>query len=226
MMPTTYPAHGWATPGDSVQWYRDDQGKDWVSRTRRVQAPGSGVCVAVGSDRPFPNGFGPAYPIVLISDGPFAGHEWYIGHNTSNVRVGEHFSFGHILSFANQGINFQGSNGGWIELGTRLPDGRLGPNTQGAPHWFTSLLMQQLVVPDPPLIWGDSGLRVLGMSSQLRDCGWLSRPYWRFNRPVHGAVVAFQRFHHLRVDGVVGTQTAALIKQRSDWCKKHHKKEH
>lgn len=86
--------------------------------------------------------------------------------------------------------------------------------------------------PDPgptggpaPLKWGAKGFRVLGLSSRLRDCGWLARPYWNFNKPVHGAVIAFQKRHKLSPDGIVGPTTDKTLAEASAWCKKHHKKE-
>lgn len=228
-MKIVYPAGGWLPPGAHLEFQRDDQGKDLVTDWRGpVQAPGRGQCIHVLSDRSFPNGFGPGYPVVRIDTGPFAGHDWYLGHTSTRVQEGEHFEFGHVLSLADQGKDFNGTHGGWIELG-EAPGGY--PGSTASSHWFDQLLYKPLVrnVPDPPLRFGDRGLRVLGMSSRLRDCGYLPRPYWNFNRDVHGAVVAFKKHHRLPVPrpdgGVVDQRTDAVLSQASEWCKKHHKKE-
>lgn len=233
-MKTSYPAGGWLPPGAHLELKWDDQGRDFATNWGgHVQAPGDGECIAVLSDRPFPNGFGPDYPVVRIDTGMFRGHEFYIGHNTSLVKPGEKFGFGHPLAVANQGHNWAGTTGGWVELGEAF-NGLPGPKT--GRKWFDDLLEKPLVInhPDPPLHYGMRGFRVLGMTSDLRDCGWLSRPYFTFNRDVHGAVVAFKQYHHLPMPsesskqdrGVVEQRCAAAIKHAATDCKKHHTKEH
>jgi hypothetical protein len=112
----------------------------------------------VRSDRPFPKGFGPRYPIVRITSGPFAKGapgapadftgEWYIGHCTSRVKVGDHFHFGAPLAVADQGKDFNGTHGGWVELGNKMPNGLLGPDSPNG-HWFDALLRQPLVQGPP-----------------------------------------------------------------------------
>jgi hypothetical protein len=94
-------------------------------------------------------------------------------------------------------------------------------------EWWHILYQPGHYTPGPaPIKFGDKGLRVLGMTSRLRDCGWLPRPYFNFSRPVHGAVVAFQRFHHLTPDGEVGPVTDRALTDAATTCKRTHRKEH
>ncbi len=224
-----YPATGLLPAGAHFENQRIDQGHDFATNWRgAIQAPGNGVCIRIGSDRPFPSGFGPSYPVVRITSGPYGGHEWYAGHTSARVRVGEHFSFGHVLSLADQGYNFNGTHGGWCEFGEAF-NGSPGPNAPS--HWYDHLITHSLIVsvPDPVLRFGDKGRRVLQMSGHLRDCGYLSRPWFHFNAQVHGAVVAFKRHHHLPIPkpdgGVVDAHTNLVITNAANWCKKHRKHE-
>lgn len=234
-----YPASGWLPEHASLSMQRDDQGKDFVTNWKgAIQAPGNGRCVLVGSDRAFPNGFGPRYPVIEVTTGPFAapnGHPgvYYLGHTTAAVSAGEQFSFGHVLSHADQGhpsqigISVPG-DGGWVELGEWI-DGPL-PNVSS--HWYDGLLEKPLIVktPDRPLKFGDKGLRVLGMTSRLRDCGWLGRPFWHFNVQVHGAVVAFKGHHRIPLGkpdgGIVDHRTDIALSHAAQFCRRHHRKEH
>lgn len=141
---TVYPAHGWLAPGAHLEFQRDDQGKDFVTNWRGpITAPGDGECIAVLHDRAFPSGFGPAYPVVRIDTGDFKGHEFYIGHTTAAVHEGERFRFAHVLSHADQGHDFEGTHGGWVELGEAF-GGLPGPND--STHWYDQLLKEPLRV--------------------------------------------------------------------------------
>lgn len=228
-----YPAHGWLPPGASLSMQRDDQGKDFVTDWKGViQAPGTGHCVTVPADNPFPNGFGPHYPVVQIDNGPFGGHQWYLGHTTAAVGPGQHFGFGEVLAHADQGhpsqigISVPG-DGGWVELGEWVG----GPRPNAPSHWYDTLLATPLKVrvSDPPLKFGDANFRVLFMSARLVTCGYLPRAYFHFNSQVHGAVVAFKKHHNLPIPkpdgGVVDARTMVAIKHAEAWCKKNHKKE-
>lgn len=120
---------GWVPHGARYEFKHTDQGEDFITNWRGpIIAPGDGYVVHNLSDRPFPNGFGPHYPIVHITTGSFAGHDWYIGHCTSVVNAGEHFRTGRVLAHADQG-NREG--GGWVELG-EAPGGSPGPMGTGA----------------------------------------------------------------------------------------------
>lgn len=124
----TRPAGGWLPHGARYTQERVDQGQDFITDWGgRIIAAGDGYVIHNLSDRPFPNGFGPHYCVVHITTGPFAGHDWYIGHCTSKVNAGEHFREGHELALADQG-HVQG--GGWCELG-EAPGGVPGPMGNG-----------------------------------------------------------------------------------------------
>lgn len=225
-MITVWPAHGWLPPGAHFELKWDDQGRDFATGWRAlVQAPGNGVCVRVLADRPFPGGFGPHYPVVKIDSGPWAGHEYYLGHCSSMVREGERFAFGHALAVADQGHDWAGTTGGWVELGEAF-NGLPGP--KAARHWFDGLISTPLVLhqPDRPLFYGDQGMRVLGMSALLRDCGYLTRPWWHFNRSVHGAVVLFRKHHNLPANhGVVDVRMDVVLAHAAEVCRRTKKKE-
>jgi hypothetical protein len=93
-------------------------------------------------------------------------------------------------------------------------------------EWWHILYQPGHFNPTPPVLkFGDRSFKVLGMSSRLRNCGYLSRPYFTFNRPVHGAVVAFQKKHRLTPDGQVGPVTDKALTDASNACKRNHRKE-
>lgn len=225
-MKTIFPAHGWLPPGAHFQLKWDDQGRDFATLWKgAIQAPGNGEVLGILADQPFPNGFGPHYAVVRIDSGPWAGHEYYIGHCTAVVAAGQRFSFGHVLAHADQGENWASTVGGWVELGEAF-NGLPGPKESS--HWFDKLIATPLVIesPDRVLAFGDEGMRVLGMSSRLRDCGYLSRPFWHFNRQVHGALVKFKLHHNLAVNhGVLDPHADLVLSHSAQACKKTHKKE-
>lgn len=121
--------YGWLPAHARFTLRQSDQGNDFITDWRgRIVAPGPGVVVAVLSDRPFPAGFGPRYPVVRVDSGDWAG-TWYLGHTTAQVRAGQRFRPGQTLSLADQG---HVDGGGWVELGA-APGGLPGPLGAGAP---------------------------------------------------------------------------------------------
>lgn len=147
-----YPAGGWLPPGAHFDWQRPDQGRDFVTDWRGIiQAPARSQCVNVGSDAPFPNGFGPHYPWIKVIEGHFSGHTFYIGHCTALAHIGQMLDLGTPVARADQGHNFEGTVGGWVEFGEVQPSGILGPDASS--HWFDNLLRSDLFVhvkdPDP-----------------------------------------------------------------------------
>ena len=155
----TWPAGGWLPQGAKFIWEHPDQGRDFATTYHGiVQAPGSGCVVAIGADRPFPNGFGPDYPMVSITAGRWAGHTWYLGHTSTLVHEGQCFRFGAPLARADQGTASSISyalfgapnDGSWVELGEVVQiNGNtvLGPYSDTG-HWFDSLF-SPLVIADP-----------------------------------------------------------------------------
>jgi hypothetical protein len=225
-MRTVFPAHGWLPQGAHFELKWDDEGRDFATGwAGHLQAPGQGEVLRILADRPFPNGFGPHYPVVRIDSGPWAGHEYYLGHTTALVSVGEHFSFGHPLAVADQGRDWAGTVGGWVELGEAF-GGLPGPKADH--HWFDGLIQTPLVLnhPDAPLVFGDHGARVLMMSTRLVTCGYLPRRYWKFNRQVHGALVRFKRKHNLAANhGICDAHTDVVLEHAAAVCRRRHKKE-
>src|SRR5581483_458363 len=63
---------------------------------------------------------------------------------------------------------------------------------------------------------GDNGTLIQILSARLRILGLLRNKSGVFGSRVHGAVVKFQREHHLPVDGVVGPKTWVLLKKLSE----------
>jgi hypothetical protein len=129
-----FPLGGWVYHDVPYRWQREDQGQDFeIPMGHHIIAPGWGHCVSHLSDRPWPNGFGSPYMVVYIGSGKFAGHLWYIGHNNYvQIRVGESFNTGRILSMPDHEMN---AGWGWTELGI-APNGYPGPWGGGAAnHW-------------------------------------------------------------------------------------------
>ena len=144
----TLPAGGWLPAGARFTRERTDQGQDLITEWRGpITAPGDGYVVHNLSDRAFPVGFGPRYAVVHITTGPFAGHDWYVGHCTSVVNDGEHFKAGRVLAHADQG-NREG--GGWAEIG-EAPSGYPGPMGNGNrfAHLFTNVTRREVVKTAP-----------------------------------------------------------------------------
>lgn len=236
-----YPLAGMLAPGTPISWQRDDQGQDLVIPWRTVlHAPGDGHCVSNGSDAPFPNGFGPSYARVAYTSGPFAGHIMYYGHCTSLLRPGQQVSFGVPVAIADQGHPHDigvfpsdpPGNGGWVEFGETFPDGSCGP--MASSHWFDPLLRESVAHTVLPYVFGDEGWAIVGMTAELADCGYLPHFKNKFDQSVHGAVKAFRIKHGLSPKqdvkghdhGVCDQKCATLLKQRSDWCRQHRRKEY
>lgn len=190
-----------------------------------VQAPGQGEVLAVLAGESFPTGLGPGYPVVRIDSGPWAGHEYYLGHVTSIVAPGERFSFSQPLAIVDQGQNHAGTVGGWVELGEAF-GGQ--PETKVGPPWFAELLATPMIlhVPAPPLVYGDSGIRVRNFSAQLRDCGYLPSARWRFDRRVHEALTRFKRYHNLAAEhGIYDDRVAVVLEHATEVCRRNDRKE-
>lgn len=129
-----------ATPGSDAGGFlpqgalykpgRLDQGHDFQTAPGApILAPGDGVVVAVKSD---PNGFGPAYPIVHFTSGPYAGKDIYIGHTISQLQPGQKFTAGSILSLTGKTPIGNASLPGWAEIGF-APGALPGPDGQSTP---------------------------------------------------------------------------------------------
>lgn len=114
---------------------RADQGRDiQTSPGAPIVAPGAGYVVRIGSD---PGGggahFGPSYPIVHFTSGPYAGQTMYIGHTVAALAPGQHFNLGAVLSHTGHGgPESGGAPPGWAEIGF-APGGTPGPLGQAPP---------------------------------------------------------------------------------------------
>jgi murein DD-endopeptidase MepM/ murein hydrolase activator NlpD len=74
-----------------------------------------GVVTAVASD---PGGFGPNYPVVLVTAGPLAGRSIYYGHVAASlVTVGEHVDAGQPIAVMGHTGDAIGLGHGHIEIG-------------------------------------------------------------------------------------------------------------
>jgi murein DD-endopeptidase MepM/ murein hydrolase activator NlpD len=110
---------------------RLDQGQDFqTSPGAPIMAPGSGVVLSVKSD---PHGFGPAYPIVHFTTGPYAGKNVYIGHTLTQVRPGQRFQQGQVLSHTGSQPVGNAAVPGWAEIGFANSLGLPGPDGQQVP---------------------------------------------------------------------------------------------
>lgn len=118
-------------PGDArYKRGRADQGRDFQTDPGgAILAPGAGVVVAVKSD---PNGFGPDYPVVRFTSGPYAGRTMYIGHTHAQLSPGQHFGAGAVISRTGTRPVGNASVPGWAEIGF-APGGTPGPFGQQTP---------------------------------------------------------------------------------------------
>jgi murein DD-endopeptidase MepM/ murein hydrolase activator NlpD len=74
-----------------------------------------GVVTAVASD---PNGFGPNYPVVLVTKGPLAGQYIYYGHVAASlVKVGQHVRAGQPIAVMGHTGDAASLGHGHIEIG-------------------------------------------------------------------------------------------------------------
>jgi murein DD-endopeptidase MepM/ murein hydrolase activator NlpD len=123
-------AGGFLSGGFPYKAGRLDQGHDFqTSPGAPIIAPGDGVVVSVRSD---PHGFGPAYPIVHFTTGPYAGKNVYIGHTLAQVRPGQRFQQGQVLSHTGSQPVGNAAVPGWAEIGF-APSGLPGPDGQQVP---------------------------------------------------------------------------------------------
>lgn len=128
-------AGGFLPKGMQFAYNRHDQGRDiQTSPGAPILAPGSGYVVRIASD---PGGggahFGPSYPIVHFTSGPYAGHDVYVGHTVAALNPGQKFQAGAVLSHTQpSGPLNGGAPSGWAEIGF-ANGGTPGPNGQPAP---------------------------------------------------------------------------------------------
>jgi murein L,D-transpeptidase YcbB/YkuD len=66
---------------------------------------------------------------------------------------------------------------------------------------------------------------VRGLINLLHTCGYVKYPLGQsrffFSEKVEDAVKKFQRAHHLKADGVVGSHTMVTLKAAARWHKRH-----
>jgi hypothetical protein len=94
---------------------RHDQGQDFQTNPGGpIIAPGAGVVIAIRSD---PGGFGPSYPIVHFTSGPYKGQNIYIGHTIAQLGQGAKFKEGEIISHTGRSPIGNASVPGWAEIG-------------------------------------------------------------------------------------------------------------
>jgi hypothetical protein len=99
--------------GSKFELNRKDAGRDvQLQPGAGIGASGSGTVARVASD---PSGFGPDYPIVDYTSGPFAGKEVYYGHTDTALPAGSKFNANTILARTSK----TGHNAppGWLEIG-------------------------------------------------------------------------------------------------------------
>lgn len=109
---------------------RIDQGHDFQTIPGgAIVAPGAGTVVKVLSD---PNGFGPSYPVVHFTTGPYAGKTLYIGHTLAALQPGQSFQAGQTISHTGTRPIGNASVPGWAEIGF-APGGVPGGFGQHAP---------------------------------------------------------------------------------------------
>jgi hypothetical protein len=131
MLPVGGVAGGFLPKGATYSPGRADQGRDGsTSPGGAIVAPGAGKVLKIGSD---PNGFGPRYPIVQFSSGPYAGRTIYLGHTLAALPAGASFQPGTVLSHTGtQGVG-NATTPGWFEIGFAPGDS---PGKWGQPTPF------------------------------------------------------------------------------------------
>jgi len=103
-----------------------------------------GIVTAVASD---PTGFGPNYPVILVTAGPLAGQYIYYGHVAASlVQVGQHVIAGEPIAIMGHTGDAASLGHGHIEIG--FSDGAGDPlSHHGADPWTpTGAAMRSLLV--------------------------------------------------------------------------------
>ena len=95
----------------------------------------TGIVTAVASD---PTGFGPNYPVILVTAGPLAGQYIYYGHVAASlVTIGQRVVAGQPIAVMGHTGDAASLGHGHIEIG--FSDGSGGPlNNHGATAWTPS----------------------------------------------------------------------------------------
>jgi hypothetical protein len=123
-------AAGFLPKGAQYIQGRKDQGRDGQTNPGgAVLANGKGFVVAVKSD---PNGFGPSYPVIHFTSGPYAGRTLYFGHTLSTVQPGQQVTAGQVISHTGTHGIGNATVPGWFEIGF-ADSGSPGPVGQPAP---------------------------------------------------------------------------------------------
>jgi murein DD-endopeptidase MepM/ murein hydrolase activator NlpD len=129
---------GYALPLDAkymTQLGRTDDGVDIEDAPdgAAVYSITPGVVTAVASD---PNGFGPNYPVILVTSGPLAGQSIYYGHVAASlVHVGQQVVAGEPIAVIGHTGNAASLGHGHIEIG--FSDGSGDPLNHGGPTAWT-----------------------------------------------------------------------------------------
>jgi hypothetical protein len=139
---------GYALPLDSFymrQLGRTDDGVDIEDAPdgAAVYSITPGVVTAVASD---PSGFGPDYPVILVTAGPLAGQYIYYGHVAASlVRAGQHVLAGQPIAIVGHTGDAAGLGHGHIEIG--FSDASGDPlNHHGAIAWTPSGAVMRTVL--------------------------------------------------------------------------------
>jgi hypothetical protein len=109
---------------------RKDQGRDGQTNPGgAIVANGNGHVVNVLSN---PGGFGPRYPLIHFTSGPFAGRTLYFGHTLSAVKPGQSVRPGQVISHTGTTGIGNATVPGWFEIGY-ADGGSPGPFGQRVP---------------------------------------------------------------------------------------------
>lgn len=96
-----------------------DHGRDLTTNPGgKIIAPGAGTVLAVNSD---PSGFGPSYPVIRFTSGPYKGRTMYIGHVIATVKPGQSFGPGTPLGVTGTHGVGSATTPGWAEIGFGMP---------------------------------------------------------------------------------------------------------
>lgn len=124
-------AGGFLPQGAPYTQQRKDQGRDGQTTPGgAILANGNGHVVRVASD---PGGFGPSYPIIHFTSGPYAGRTIYFGHTLATVKPGQSVQAGQTISHTGFGHGVGNATvPGWFEIGF-ADSGNPGPMGQAVP---------------------------------------------------------------------------------------------